>query len=260
MPGEAARLRHRQGRAGRAEDGRHLHQDERAGDHLHARRTARRSSSRARTARRARGRTCSRSRSSSSSASRSESRSRATTSCSSRSPRPTRRAARRRARSGRTVSDEVEAIFQRALAVSPNDRYRTMGDFWNALRAGLHSGSLRSLAVTGPSPGDRSDAEGLATRATAMAVEAPRSVPVMADTGRGLTTSPATPSTHRSPKAGWAADRSSVLAPSRSRWCSAEARRLPRRHTARTRRRAAARAERRARRPWRARPRPPARA
>jgi formylglycine-generating enzyme required for sulfatase activity len=35
---------------------------------------------------------------------------------------------------GVTVSDEVDAVFLKALAVKPDDRYRSAGDFWNALR------------------------------------------------------------------------------------------------------------------------------
>jgi len=36
---------------------------------------------------------------------------------------------------GAAVSDEVEAVFHKALAISPADRYRTMGNFWRALHA-----------------------------------------------------------------------------------------------------------------------------
>jgi formylglycine-generating enzyme required for sulfatase activity len=35
---------------------------------------------------------------------------------------------------GAVVSDEVEAVFQRALAIAPSARYATVGEFWNALR------------------------------------------------------------------------------------------------------------------------------
>ncbi|MBX3190749.1 MAG: SUMF1/EgtB/PvdO family nonheme iron enzyme [Labilithrix sp.] len=38
---------------------------------------------------------------------------------------------------GVAVSDEVEAIFQRAVAVSPSARWPTAGDFWNALRVAV---------------------------------------------------------------------------------------------------------------------------
>lgn len=36
---------------------------------------------------------------------------------------------------GALVPDEVEAVFQRALAVKPDERYPTAGEFWSALRA-----------------------------------------------------------------------------------------------------------------------------
>ncbi len=47
------------------------------------------------------------------------------------------------------VSDAVEQVFARALAVSPNDRYRSMGDFWDALRRAMQ---LRPLRSSDPQP------------------------------------------------------------------------------------------------------------
>jgi eukaryotic-like serine/threonine-protein kinase len=38
---------------------------------------------------------------------------------------------------GLTVSDEVEAVFQRALAVDPKTRYQSVGEFWDALTLAL---------------------------------------------------------------------------------------------------------------------------
>lgn len=35
---------------------------------------------------------------------------------------------------GLRVSDEVEAVFQKSVAVKPEDRHQTVGEFWNALR------------------------------------------------------------------------------------------------------------------------------
>src|SRR5262249_34081150 len=35
---------------------------------------------------------------------------------------------------GVMVSDEVDAVFRKALAVQPADRYQTAGEFWSALR------------------------------------------------------------------------------------------------------------------------------
>ena len=117
-----------------------VHQDERAGDELHARvRRARAVLAHARrdgaVDRRVRARAHRRR-----DADRAASRSRATTSCSSRSRRPTPTAGRRRARSASTVTDEVEAVFAKALAVKPSDRWQTAGEFWNALRQARRDG------------------------------------------------------------------------------------------------------------------------
>ena len=49
---------------------------------------------------------------------------------------------------GIAVSDEVEAVFLGALAVAPSDRYRTAGQFWNALRVALGHEPLRALGTT----------------------------------------------------------------------------------------------------------------
>jgi eukaryotic-like serine/threonine-protein kinase len=46
---------------------------------------------------------------------------------------------------GAGVSDQVEAVFNGALAVSPSDRYRTVGQFWNALRVALGMDPLKGL-------------------------------------------------------------------------------------------------------------------
>jgi len=63
---------------------------------------------------------------------------------------------------GVAVSDAVEAVFHKALAISPADRYRTMGEFWRALHAaafprspawtpGVASSSVATpYGVTGP--------------------------------------------------------------------------------------------------------------
>ena len=36
---------------------------------------------------------------------------------------------------GVSTSDEVEAVFRRAVAVKPEERFQTVGEFWAALRA-----------------------------------------------------------------------------------------------------------------------------
>jgi formylglycine-generating enzyme required for sulfatase activity/serine/threonine protein kinase len=65
---------------------------------------------------------------------------------------------------GVPVSDAVEAVFLRALAVSPKDRYRTMGELWTDLYAAAFDGQIwqgsavarqpsytvQAVATTGP--------------------------------------------------------------------------------------------------------------
>jgi formylglycine-generating enzyme required for sulfatase activity len=53
---------------------------------------------------------------------------------------------------GAIVTDEVERVFAKALAVNPNDRYRTMGEFWEALRAALPTVSVQPFTTTDPRP------------------------------------------------------------------------------------------------------------
>jgi formylglycine-generating enzyme required for sulfatase activity/serine/threonine protein kinase len=50
---------------------------------------------------------------------------------------------------GANVSDQVEAVLTRALAVSPEERYRTATEFWEALRAAIGL-SRTALQVTPP--------------------------------------------------------------------------------------------------------------
>jgi eukaryotic-like serine/threonine-protein kinase len=62
---------------------------------------------------------------------------------------------------GVTVSDAVEAVFQRALAVSPTDRFQTAGDMWMALRAAVSrpvEGSAEMSMLGVPFQGDVGDA------------------------------------------------------------------------------------------------------
>ncbi len=49
---------------------------------------------------------------------------------------------------GAGVSDAVEACFLGALAVAPQDRYRTVGQFWNALRDALGLEPVRAFTQT----------------------------------------------------------------------------------------------------------------
>jgi eukaryotic-like serine/threonine-protein kinase len=48
---------------------------------------------------------------------------------------------------GAGVTDAVEAVFTAALAVAPTDRYRTAGQFWNALRVALGIDPLKGLEM-----------------------------------------------------------------------------------------------------------------
>jgi formylglycine-generating enzyme required for sulfatase activity len=58
---------------------------------------------------------------------------------------------------GILVTDEVEAVFRKALAVQPADRYANMRDFWAALRAAVFPGERNwtppSLGVDSATPG-----------------------------------------------------------------------------------------------------------
>jgi len=51
---------------------------------------------------------------------------------------------------GASVSDEVERVFARALAVKPSERWQSAGELWNALRHALRMDPMR--AMTDPSP------------------------------------------------------------------------------------------------------------
>ena len=56
---------------------------------------------------------------------------------------------------GVTTSDEIEAIFLKAVAVKPEERWASAGEFWNALRPAVVGdrlstlGSVRSLVASG---------------------------------------------------------------------------------------------------------------
>ena len=49
---------------------------------------------------------------------------------------------------GVEISDALEAALRRALAVSPSERFRTMGEFWDALRSALAMEPMRAFAGT----------------------------------------------------------------------------------------------------------------
>ncbi len=53
---------------------------------------------------------------------------------------------------GVTVTDEVEAVFQKALAVSPDERYRSAGELWNALRTAVGGQPMASIVAARSEP------------------------------------------------------------------------------------------------------------
>ena len=52
---------------------------------------------------------------------------------------------------GVAVSDEVEAVFLKAVAVKPLDRWQSVGEFWNALRQALRMDPMRGMTEPSPS-------------------------------------------------------------------------------------------------------------
>lgn len=70
---------------------------------------------------------------------------------------------------GVNVSDAVESVFLRALAVKPVDRFQSSGDFWNALRESIGLEPVRSMQGPGrgmpqmpPSAQERAPQSGVA--------------------------------------------------------------------------------------------------
>ncbi len=91
---------------------------------------------------------------------------------------------------GATVSDAVETVLAKAIAVKPADRWQTAGEFWNALRQAVAMAPMRGVTETGPQsvPGVPRSLTGDATLA-AVAGEQGRasgtSVPRPSSTGNG---------------------------------------------------------------------------
>jgi formylglycine-generating enzyme required for sulfatase activity len=75
-----------------------------------------------------------------------------------------------------TVSDDVERVFAKALAVRPEDRFQNAGDFWSALRAALAMAPMAlsgELPAAAPShPQGRGDTAAFAATAIAPEIEA----------------------------------------------------------------------------------------
>ncbi|HEX4448312.1 MAG TPA: bifunctional serine/threonine-protein kinase/formylglycine-generating enzyme family protein, partial [Polyangiaceae bacterium] len=53
---------------------------------------------------------------------------------------------------GVDVSDSVEAVLAKALAVKPTDRWQTAGEFWNAMRLAVAMAPMRGMTDTSPQP------------------------------------------------------------------------------------------------------------
>ncbi len=47
------------------------------------------------------------------------------------------------------MSDAVEAVFRKALAVSPQERFQTMGELWNELRGAMYAGPVPRRSASG---------------------------------------------------------------------------------------------------------------
>ena len=85
------------------------------------------------------------------------------------------------------VSDAVEAVFAKALAVKTTERYAAAGDFWNALHGALGMAPMRGVTTTDPRrSGVRSD------MATASTVAVPESTPISGGASPSLVTATAT--------------------------------------------------------------------
>jgi formylglycine-generating enzyme required for sulfatase activity len=52
---------------------------------------------------------------------------------------------------GAVVTDEVEAVLAKAVAIKPADRWQTAGEFWAALRRALAMAPMRGITDTSPS-------------------------------------------------------------------------------------------------------------
>jgi formylglycine-generating enzyme required for sulfatase activity len=79
---------------------------------------------------------------------------------------------------GVATSDEVEAIFRKAVAVKPEERFANCGDFWNALRAAVLGDRLSSIA---------------SARLSVVGAASPAADTIVAETALGeLTAAPAT--------------------------------------------------------------------
>jgi formylglycine-generating enzyme required for sulfatase activity/tRNA A-37 threonylcarbamoyl transferase component Bud32 len=70
---------------------------------------------------------------------------------------------------GATISDAAEAVFEKALAISPQERFQSAGEFWGALRQALAMSPMR----TSPAPSELSNASTIAAPPAAIPVSSP---------------------------------------------------------------------------------------
>ena len=106
---------------------------------------------------------------------------------------------------GAVIDDAIEAIFAKALAVDPAERFRSLGEFWEELRSKLPSDSVRAIPIadqTGPVSARRTDPVPLSLSQT---VAAPSQAPSQAGAQAGgvapgfSNTTPGTATTSPSP-------------------------------------------------------------
>ena len=90
---------------------------------------------------------------------------------------------------GTQLSDAIEAVFERALAVKTADRYQSAGEFWKALGAVISSDDLGYPEQTARSPG--LSFAPLADSDTAKASAASPSAPAVSGTGGNAKAPPA---------------------------------------------------------------------
>jgi formylglycine-generating enzyme required for sulfatase activity len=84
---------------------------------------------------------------------------------------------------GIVVSEEVEAVFARALHVKPTDRWQSAGEFWNALRQAMRLDPLRGMTDPMPSSLLSHTADPIASAQT-VAVSAPSEIAAGLVSGR----------------------------------------------------------------------------
>jgi formylglycine-generating enzyme required for sulfatase activity len=78
---------------------------------------------------------------------------------------------------GVAISDDLEAVFAKALSVTPSDRYQTAAELWSAVRSALAMAPMPTAAVSSPGPMPAtSDARAFAeTQHAAMVTQPPPS-------------------------------------------------------------------------------------